>query len=291
MYQQGKLGVHFSDDARNNAIVQPFPVRTAKDTQLLYFNIDFRSTSPAKEGEGSYRFYLGHGPGPSAAVEFFANATTFFVRHGDAIEEVRRLETNSWYNVQLVLNLVDRTFTGSIGKPGEVTSFTGKAFHSKWDGTLDHFFIDGYGHVGAAVAVKSAHEVDNIAIRTTPFPPVGETSAAAESASVAAERVRKSAELQAKVAALNQQLGDVTRQKSELMERTVHSPWPMRWRMVKARMRRFTSAASICNRATKFPADSYKFSGAIHSPPKKKEADAANSRLGSRVPITHSRRG
>ena len=217
VYRSGLGGVSFPGDARNNAIGQTLtPAHKAADTPLLYFNVDFRSGPDAKGETGSYRFYLGHGPGPSAAVEFFANATTFFIRNGGTIEEIARLEPGAWYNVQLTLDLEKRIFSGSFGRPGDVTLLKEKAFHPTWDGTIDNFFVDGYGHIGG---VKPAHDVDNVAIRTSAMLPVGESveSNAADEAVLA--RRQRVGELQARLTEADRHLATLAQEKGTLAER------------------------------------------------------------------------
>ena len=169
LYPSGSRGIHFPSGGDNNAIVQTLaPVRTAAKTKLLYFNVDFRNISPAVAGAGggSYRFYLGHGPGASAAVEAYASSDTFFIRNGDARESVRPLVSGVWQNLQIVLDLEHKTFAGAVGTPGDLTPFAGKNFSAKWDGTIDTFFVDCYGHIGGN---KPEHEVDNVGIQETPI--------------------------------------------------------------------------------------------------------------------------
>lgn len=168
LFDAGKLGARFANDAANNGLgVTVHPTRNLARQERLYFNADFRNADKAAAGSGTYRFYLGHGPGVSAAVELFANDGKFFVRNGGSIEEVRPLEFGTWYNVQLVLDLKSRTYSGTIGTPGDLRSFSGKAFHPTWDGTIDYFFVDGYGHIGG---VKPSHDLDNVGVRDEPIP-------------------------------------------------------------------------------------------------------------------------
>lgn len=46
----------------------------------LFASFDFRCASKDAGGNGSWRYYLGHGPGNSAAVELFFNGNEFFRR-------------------------------------------------------------------------------------------------------------------------------------------------------------------------------------------------------------------
>lgn len=216
VYRGGAVGLAFPNNAANNAMGQAVsPTRTPADTPLLYFNADFRNTPSPQGGDGSYRFYLGHGPGQSAAVELFANRQSFFVRNGAAIQEIRRIEEGQWYNVQLVLNLKDRTFTGAVGKPGDVTPFNGKTFFPAWDGTVDYFFVDGFGHIGG---VKPAHEVDNIAIRTEAMKPVAEKTDDAVPVEAIAAWKNRSEELQNRITQIDKETGETNQKKQSLLE-------------------------------------------------------------------------
>jgi hypothetical protein len=166
VYPAGSRGVSLPGNAANNAFVQTLPINYTPATRdRIQFNFDFRVISG---GDATYRIYLGHGPGKSAAVELDFNARHFFVRSGDAREQVRELKEGDWYNLQVVADLDARTYSGTVGLPGDLTHFSDKAFSTGWDGNLDTMFVDGYGHLPG---IKPASEVDNIAIGDAPFPP------------------------------------------------------------------------------------------------------------------------
>ncbi len=170
LYPAGSRGLHFPAGTANNAIVQTLsPARTAAKSKVLYFNADFRNVSPAVAGTGggSYRFYLGHDPGKSAAVEVYADGENFFIRSGDAREPIRPLVAGTWYNLQIILDLEHKTFAGTIGTPGNLIPFAGRNFSTGWEGTIDTFFVDCYGHIPGN---KPEHEVDNIGVQETPIP-------------------------------------------------------------------------------------------------------------------------
>ncbi|WP_193378448.1 DUF1549 domain-containing protein, partial [Singulisphaera acidiphila] len=196
VYPTGSRGISLPNNAANNAIVQTLPVNRKPETHdRVYYNLDFRFASG---GNGTYRIYLGHGPGQSAAVELYFNAHQFFVRSGDAHEPVRELREGVWYNLQVVADLDARTYSGTVGLPGELTRFSGKAFSSGWDGNLDCTFIDGYGQIPGH---KPASDVDNLAVSDAPFPPPDEPSAGSAS--------DRSIEAYTKVGTLRAALGDL----------------------------------------------------------------------------------
>ena len=192
-YAPGKQGVAFPREAGNTYVAQTFaPARTAATHDLIYLNVDFRNTSAVAADKGSYRFYLGHGPGASAAVELFAGGKNFSLRNGNGHEIVAVLKENAWHNLQLAVDLDAKTYSGSLSTPEQTTSFSGKAFAPNWDGTIDTFFVDGYGHLPG---VKPAHEIDNLALRDEAIAPLRssaqERPATPASDEPARERVRE----------------------------------------------------------------------------------------------------
>ncbi|MCA9089725.1 MAG: PSD1 domain-containing protein [Planctomycetaceae bacterium] len=174
-YLPGSQGLTFPGNDANNAFgLRLETAHTAETSPQLHYNIDFRNVAVSKGATGSYRFYVGHGPGNSSAVEMGATATEFIIRNGSDYEVVRPLTVGQWYNVQLTLDLKTRTYSGTIGFPGDVTTFSGKDFSSGWDGTIDYTFVDKYGHLPG---VAPARELDNVAVSTTPLLPVDQTVA------------------------------------------------------------------------------------------------------------------
>ncbi|WP_435022479.1 PSD1 and planctomycete cytochrome C domain-containing protein [Tundrisphaera sp. TA3] len=166
VFPLGSRGVRLPGDAANNAFVRTLPATYTPATHdRIHLNVDFRIVSP---GDGAYRIYLGHGPGQSAAIELDFNGGRFFARSGEAREPVRELVPGAWVNLQIVADLDARTYSGTIGPPGDSTRFEGKPFSPGWDGVIDCVFVDGYGHRPGA---KPTSDVDNLAIADAPFPP------------------------------------------------------------------------------------------------------------------------
>jgi Protein of unknown function (DUF1553)/Protein of unknown function (DUF1549) len=159
----GTVGVSFPSGAEERCIGQALPLRTA-GLGSLYVNFDFRNSTG---GKGSYRLFLGHGTGRSPAVEVSIAGDTLFVRNGNVTEPVRSLKTGVWYNVRLALNLGKRTYSGTVGTPSDMISFSDKRFPSTWEGILDYIQLDSLGHLSG---VRPAHDVDNIAVRDMPIP-------------------------------------------------------------------------------------------------------------------------
>ncbi len=169
LYGPGQLGVHLPNSGAYNGFGQTLTNRwKSGQTARLFVGFDFRCTSADAGGDGSWRFYLGHGPGSSAAIELFFNRAQFFRRSGDQRDVVQPLRVGEWYQVQLALNLKEKSYTGSIATTSERMEFAGQ-FANGWDGSIDYTFIDSYGHLGG---VKPALDADNFVIRETALVPL-----------------------------------------------------------------------------------------------------------------------
>jgi hypothetical protein len=173
---EGAAGVRFPNDASDHRVWQR--LSQARTRGLLRFNIDVRNASQQAGGPGTYRLFLGHGPGRSPAIEIFIGANALLMRNGDATGSIRSLKPATWYNLQLVLDLDRKTYSGTIGAPGDLTAISDRPFSTGWDGTIDMILLDGRG---PAAGIRPALDVDNIALRETPIPPVGSSPAAGPS--------------------------------------------------------------------------------------------------------------
>jgi mono/diheme cytochrome c family protein len=181
IFPAGKLGLRMPNrvqyDGFGLTLPQPW---TADSAEQLHAAFDFRLADVSAGGQGSWRFYLGQGPGNSAAVELFFNGDQFFYRSGDAREAVAELEVNQWYQVQLTLDLKQRKYSGSIASahasPEALnrTEFSGDVA-AGWNGTLDYSFIDSYGHLPG---VRPELHVDNYVVRPEPLPDFTDASVA-----------------------------------------------------------------------------------------------------------------
>jgi len=78
-----------------------------------------------------------------------------------------QLQANTWYNIQLALDLSSRTYSGSISTPTEATAIPQVAMVSVWDGTINGIFTDSNG------PGNSAYDCDNFAVSTEPFTRIG----------------------------------------------------------------------------------------------------------------------
>jgi hypothetical protein len=163
LYPAGVNGINFPADL-DSSLGQGFAPSLRNGP--AYFNLDFRNAD-TKDAKGTYRIYLGHGADKSPAIEAFIGVDKVFVRNGKSIEAICDLKPGVWYNLQLALDLDAKTYSGTVGVHGDVSTFTAKAFAPSWDGRIDYLAVDGRGHLPG---VKPAHDIDNIGLRTAPIP-------------------------------------------------------------------------------------------------------------------------
>ncbi|QVL33209.1 DUF1549 domain-containing protein [Telmatocola sphagniphila] len=166
LYEKGQLGIHMPNRGEYDGFGQALPKLSPNPQGLLYLGFDFRCESQAAGGNGSWRYYIGHGPGQSAAVELFFNGEKFFRQSGDAREAVGSLVCGQWYQLQLTLDLKLKSYRGSLTSHTGRVTFEGQ-FATGWDGTLNHTFIDSYGHIGG---VRPSLDADNFVIQNKPLP-------------------------------------------------------------------------------------------------------------------------
>lgn len=180
VHPAGARGLRIAHGQPNDGIRQSLePPRTVANTKRYHFNLDFRNVASAEDG-GSYRLYLGHGAIASAALECAVSSNAFAIRDGDEWHEVRPLESGTWYNLQLELDLEHKTYSGRVGRPGDVVAFEHKKLVPGWDGILDTFFSDGLGH---QPGTKPTHDFDNFGWQDQPFAALTDGSAAEVAAS------------------------------------------------------------------------------------------------------------
>jgi hypothetical protein len=166
IFPLGKLGLHMPNRAEYDGVVLALANIKLAENERLFVNFDFRCADNQRGGDGSWRFYLGHGPGNSAAIELFMNGKGFFRRTANVKDLVAPVAIGQWYQVQLELNLKSRTYTGQLTSAANQVDFIGQ-FATGWDGMIDKSFIDSYGHIGG---VRPAIDTDNFVFQSTPLP-------------------------------------------------------------------------------------------------------------------------
>ncbi|HQR05491.1 MAG TPA: PSD1 and planctomycete cytochrome C domain-containing protein [Gemmatales bacterium] len=170
-YPPGKLGIHLPNRGEYDGFGLTLTNLKPDNKQRLYASFDFRCVENTKGGQGSWRYYLGHGPGNSAAIELFFNDHEFFHRSGDTKNSVSPLILDQWYQVQLTLDLKAKIYTGVLASAKNKIDFSGQLATS-WDGLIDYSFIDSYGHLPG---VRPSLDADNFYYGEKSTPPLDGT--------------------------------------------------------------------------------------------------------------------
>lgn len=221
LYGAGGQGLYLPQRAAYDGFgltISELPIDAAG---LLHLAFDFRPY-PADTGCGSWRYYIGHGPGPSAAVELHFTDRVFFSREADGPVRVADLVPGEWHQLQLVLDTRNRTYKCVLFAPGQRTTFTGNCLVG-WDGQIDYSFIDSYGHLPGT---RPALDIDNFAVRDTGLPDISQISADVAS-ELRGEQIsvlrRRLQELQGQADQIDQELRGLL----------AHGPYPMAYAMAE----------------------------------------------------------
>ncbi|MSU36895.1 MAG: DUF1549 domain-containing protein [Pedosphaera sp.] len=170
LYPAGTRGIHLpatADGAYNgfgNNIAKPW---MGQSTDQLRVSFDFRCASGDSTPVGTWRFHIGRSH-TSAAVELGLGATELFCQSANSRDRVATLQPGEWHQVQFVMNLKERTYTGTVATRTKRTEFS-RSFAVGWEGAIDYFFIDSGGHIKAA---KPALDADNFMVSDQPLPSI-----------------------------------------------------------------------------------------------------------------------
>jgi len=226
IFPAGTLGVHMPNRGQYDGFGLTLPVTfKAEEADLLFTCFDFRCADVTAGGDGSWRYYIGHGPGNSAAIELFFNRSHFFRRSADNREVVGDVLPGVWYQVQLRLDLKGRSYAGTLTSKTSQVAFNGEV-SSGWDGTVDYSFIDSYGHIGG---VRPAIDVDNYDIGTAAYP----TFDAAPTEVRSPESAARLAEAEAIRRQLTAMQKGIEQAASELNNLLADGPFPMAYAMAE----------------------------------------------------------
>ncbi len=208
----GTLGIRLPNSGAYNGfgLTLPRPWTAAKDPRLS-IGFEFRSTDAAAGSDGSWRFYIGHGGGTSAALELFLTPSQLIHRAPDGTQTTMGLKPGDWHQVQLDLDLQARTFRGTVGNGTSTAPFTG-SLATGWDGTIDYLFIDSHGHLPG---VKPGLDADNFILQATPLPPAGSPSSAL--AGTATDRRQQVQALRARMSEHTREIQAVRRELDRLL--------------------------------------------------------------------------
>ena len=210
VHPEGKTGVRIGSGLQTDGIRYVFPrALNAESDSKLHFTIDFR-TVESKEHPGAFRFYLGRGVVQSLAVEFSSTSRSFALRNGKQWQTIADLKPGTWYNLEFAIDSATRTYSGSIRSHGETTHFEKIATAPNWDGILDCFICDGFGHVEGSACQR---DVDNVGLQASKFsaPKVAD-----------AHSVRTENQRQEKLQTLTSQLTRLTTERKSLLSQPLY---------------------------------------------------------------------
>ena len=222
-YPPGRLGLTLPSRAEYDGFGLTLPPIPPDAEGRLHIGFDIRPGQRAGDGQGSWRYSIGHGPGPSPALELFFDDASFVTRDGQATSPVGRIVADRWHQVQLVLDPATRTYSGLLLSPGSSTPFSG-ALASSWDGVIDYTFIDSYGHVGG---LRPALDVDNFSVAGVPLRPLDSPVTADADAPARDEEI---ATLRSDLAALEGRAEETAAQLRRLLS---DGPVPMAYAMAE----------------------------------------------------------
>ena len=174
IHPAGKIGVRIGSGLPTDGIRYVFEkALNASHAKQMHFTIDFRTVKAKTEQKGAFRFYLGRGVVQSIAIECSATSTEFAIKNGAKWETTRNLQPGTWYTLQISIDPAQKTFSGQVGKVGDLTTFKDKKTGPNWDGIADCFICDAFGHVSGKAC---ARDIDNVGLQTEPFAAPGSTT-------------------------------------------------------------------------------------------------------------------
>ncbi|WP_435011582.1 DUF1553 domain-containing protein [Tundrisphaera lichenicola] len=165
VYPKGNIGVSFSGDGETLSFRRGLvPADSADAGGTLHFGLDFRFPGAPADRTGSYRIRLGD---ESGGFEMSLAPDSIRVKDGDSFKIARTLDApaNAWNQVQVSIDLRAKTFSGTVGTPGDLARFEGKM--TGWDGAIRSIVIDGSGHRDG---LRPPLQVDNLAVSESPLP-------------------------------------------------------------------------------------------------------------------------
>jgi hypothetical protein len=226
---RGGLGIHMTGGLDYDGFGQGLsPAWKADRTGRLRAAFDFRCGEvpggPTPGTEGTWRYYLGHGAGTSAAVELFWSGSEFFRIDGDRREVVAPLRRGRWYQVAIDLDLKARRYEATLreeagGASSVPVAFAG-AVHPRWDGSIDDVFIDSHGH---RPGPKPALDADNFAVQEAPLP-AADALAVTENPGAVERRRSRVVAIEARLKALQEAAQEAA---GELERLVVEGPFPL----------------------------------------------------------------
>ncbi len=170
VYPDNGKGAHFPASAGNPYIVRSFPDQAipVESTDPLYFNVDFRNHSA---DAGDYSIVITqNASGADRSVALYVTGSALYAEssgpNGVVRQAVLTLQPDIWYNLQLVLDMAAKTYSGSVRPHSGSAVILGSRPFVLADRPINCVYTDG----GTSVIPGTApdHDLDNWALSTTP---------------------------------------------------------------------------------------------------------------------------
>ncbi len=199
VHPNGNLGVRIGSGQPTDGLRYVFKngLRATPD-QNMHFTVDFRTATSNETG--AFRFYLGRGVVQSLAIQCSATATEFAVSNGKNWQTIRELVPGTWYTLCITIDPTKKTFSGIVGTADDLSTFSDMAVAPAWDGTIDCFICDGFGHVAGPACSR---DLDNLGLTEQPFNTPG--SEPVQPRAITSEDKKQLAALTSQIEALTQQ--------------------------------------------------------------------------------------
>lgn len=166
---RGRVGASLAEKSAPYRIEQAlYPPRTPESSDVVHVNLDFRVGVPNQELTGAHRFWIG-ATSESPAVDIVISSSAVSLRNGGVLEPVAELRPNQWTNLQLTLDLQQRTVSGAIGTPEDSKILVPNALSDRWSGAIDYVVLESDHETPG---LRPAIEFDNLGVQTTPIPAV-----------------------------------------------------------------------------------------------------------------------
>ncbi len=207
IYADGKVGASIAAEIGEYRISQSlYPRRTSKDCDLLQVNLDFRVTTADAKTTGVHRIWLGSLP-TSPALVVTISSNTVSLQMDETEEFIGHVMPNEWHNLQLSINLAERTVSGTVGTSTTVTPFSNKPLLSSWTGAIDLVVFESSKSTESDSSALPAIEFDNFGFQEELIPSPFNASI---SAKLASDELNSTTDSEAKQAAqeLNTLLAD-----------------------------------------------------------------------------------
>ena len=174
VYPSNGKGAHFPASSGNPYIVRGFADKAipATATDPAYFNLDFRNLSTEP---GDYSIVITRdASGAARSVAFYVTGDTLYAESGGeggvTCEPILTLQPDTWYNLQVTLDLAAKTYSGTVVSRTESATISSRPFIQATEPINCVYTDGGTSYIPGAAPT---HDLDNWALSTTPLAPLG----------------------------------------------------------------------------------------------------------------------